>query len=92
MKNFALALSLALNVSLILFLLWSQRQCEVGVVDLIKLMARGDHRHLALHARSIAAIENPTDSQSQVTLTLLQKLVAAGESNHATHVLMGIEE
>ncbi len=92
MKKHALSLSLVLNLVLLLFFVWSQKQHEAGQFELLQASARGDHLHLEIHARAADALRNPDKAKSLETLALLDKVIAAGKENHALRVQLGIEE
>jgi hypothetical protein len=81
MKKQLTALSIIGNIALTGGLLWMRAEHQDDLRALALAAMHGDEIHLAVHARSLAALEADDPEETKAFTDILRKLVAGGERN-----------
>ena len=90
MKQHLLRISVAANVVLVAALLWMQGAHQDELSSLGNIAMRGDEIHLALHAKSLAALNSEDPDEVEETISWLRILISVGERNQAGREAAGL--
>ncbi len=85
MKKRVLAVSLVINVGLIITVLWMRDSGHRNMLDAMDRAFDADQLHMGLHAKSLSALESDDPAQVEEMTVALRMLVEAGKEGAAAH-------
>ena len=86
------AVSLALNVFLLVVLLWVRAEHQKSLLEMFDGARRGDELHMQLHVKSLAALESGEVEQVEETAAVLRKVVEGMQAGAETRRALRIGE